>query len=80
MSAAEPHSLTPQQPFDNVALVRCPLDTGSIFARADNSPFARLTEEEPPMRTAGIYTDVQQNACHLYTRGDSAMHVSRRFI
>jgi len=32
------------------------------------------------MRTAGIYTDLQQNAGHLYTRSDSAMYVSRRFI
>jgi len=32
------------------------------------------------MRTAGTYTDLQQNACHLYTWSDSKMRASRRFI
>ncbi len=74
---AELHGLTLQQPFDKVAVVRCPLGTGSVIGEGSQSPITRLTEEGPRMRTAGIYTDLQQNACHLYTWSDNASH---RFI
>jgi hypothetical protein len=63
-----------------VAAVRCPLGVGSVLVRARNSPIARLTEEEPRMRKGGIYTDLQQNACHLETWSDGAMRALRRFI
>jgi hypothetical protein len=56
------------------------LGTGSVLVRARNSPLARLTEEEPRMRMAGITTDLQQNACHLDPWSESAMRASRRFI
>jgi hypothetical protein len=32
------------------------------------------------MRTAGITTDLQQNACHLDSWSDGAMQASRRFF
>jgi hypothetical protein len=32
------------------------------------------------MRTGGIYTDLQQNACHLETWSNGAMRALRRFI
>ena len=78
--AAEWHGLTLWRPFDKVAVVQSPLGNGSVLVGARKSPFARLTEVEPRMRTAGISTDLQQNARHLDTLSESALRALRRFI
>jgi len=80
VGAAEGYGLTPRRPFDKVAVVRSSLGDGSVLVGARKSPFARLTEVEPRMLTAGITTDLQQKACHFDTLSESALRVLRKFI